>query len=95
LPLLQQFYEVTGIAENPSKSGQPDRRHITISLSEDIDDKDRLILQAFLGSDLKREYLGLQRIRSNDSTPTLFLERAPTFGDTADYIDLSSCDIPF
>jgi hypothetical protein len=87
LPLLQKFYEVIGVAENPSKSGEPGHRHITISLGADVDQKERLILQAFLGSDVKREFLGLQRIRIKDPAPTLFLERKP--------VDLDLNNIPF
>jgi hypothetical protein len=78
-PLLQEFYAVTGVAENPSKSGDPDRRHITISLVEEISPIERLLLQAFLGSDVKREFLGLQRVKSGDPAPTLFLERTPVY----------------
>lgn len=88
-PLLQQFYKVTGTAENPSKSGDPDRKHVTISLADDISDLERLILQAFLGSDVKREFLGLQRIKSADPAPTLFLEKAPV------PVDAWNDDIPF
>lgn len=97
LPLLQEFYEVSGIAENPSKSGQPDRRHITISLAEAIDPVERLLLQAFLGSDVKREFLGLQRVRDEDPAPTLFLERLPLdkkFESSA-LVDADPTYIPF
>lgn len=102
---LQEFYEVTGIAENPSKSGHP-RKHITVSLAEDIDDRERLLLQTFLGSDLTREFLGLQRIKIQDPAPTLFLEKLPEdykdayrLGcnpfDTANLQDLHPFDLPF
>lgn len=74
---LEEFYVVTGTSENPSKSGYPGRRHITVSLGEDIDDRERLLLQAYLGSDLTREFLGLQRIKIQDPAPTLFLEKLP------------------
>lgn len=88
---LQEFYEVTGTAESPSKSGTEGRCHITISLAEDIEDKERLLLQAFLGSDLTREFLGLQRIKAQDPAPTLFLEKLPD-----DYKDEKlPNDIPF
>lgn len=72
---LEEFYEVKNAKETPSKSGQPGRCHITVTLLEDIDSRERLLLQAFLGSDLKREFLGLQRVKTNDPAPTLFLEK--------------------
>ncbi len=58
----------------PSKSGG-ERKHITVTLAEPVTPTERLVLQAFLGSDLKREFLGLQRIKAGDKNPTLFLER--------------------
>ena len=64
----------------PSKSGG-DRKHITITLGGPIDPIERLILQAFLGSDLKREFLGLQRIKNEDPHPTLFLEKKERASD--------------
>jgi hypothetical protein len=57
-----------------SKSGG-ERRHITITLDRPVEPMERLILQAFLGSDLTREFLGLQRIKAGDKNPTLFLEK--------------------
>jgi len=72
---LESFYSVKSVTEAPSKSGTEGKVHITITLSEEIDDRERLLLQAFLGSDLKREFLGLQRVKANDPHPTLFLEK--------------------
>lgn len=95
-PVLEEFYEVTGSSENPSKSGDEFRCHITISLAEDIDDRERLLLQAFLGSDLKREFLGLQRVKIQDPVPTLFLEKKPEkLGIEPPYVTDFTDDIPF
>jgi hypothetical protein len=75
LKAIYEWYEVEGEPIiTPSRSGG-ERKHIIITLSEPIGVKDRLILQAFLGSDLRREFLGLQRIRQKDPNPTLFLEK--------------------
>jgi hypothetical protein len=73
---LIHFYSVEELIELPSKSGLPNR-HITVTLREPVDNKERLILQLFLGSDPIREFLGLQRIKVDDPVPTLFLERKP------------------
>jgi hypothetical protein len=72
---LAGFYTVLSIEYHPSKSGLPNKQHITITLAQPVEPMERLILQAFLGSDLTREFLGLQRIKANDAVPTLFLER--------------------
>ena len=70
-----QWYCPTGDPViTPSKSGG-ERRHVTITVKDHLKPKERLILQAFLGSDLKREFLGLQRIKAGDKNPTLFLEK--------------------
>lgn len=70
-----RFYSDAGIyAVKPSKSGG-EKKHITVTMSEPVDPTERLVLQAFLGSDLRREFLGLQRIKANDPHPTLFLEK--------------------
>jgi hypothetical protein len=75
LPSFYRWYACVGSEViRPSKSGG-ERKHITITLADDIDPKERLILQAYLGSDLKREFLGLQRIKQGDPHPTLFLEK--------------------
>ena len=71
---LNWYFQESDPVITPSKSGG-ERRHITVTLADPIDPKERLILQAFLGSDLKREFLGLQRIKEGDKNPTLFLEK--------------------
>lgn len=72
---LLRFYDSAAITSiSPSKSGG-EKKHITITLSEPVSPTERLVLQAFLGSDLRREFLGLQRIKAGDKNPTLFLEK--------------------
>jgi len=73
-PQFCHWYEVTEKVETPSKSGLP-KKHIYITLKEKVTDNERLVLQAFLGSDLVREFLGMMRINANDSHVTLFLEK--------------------
>ena len=58
-----------------SRSGNPDKRHITLTLSRKVSNKDRIALQAFLGSDLKREVLSFVQAENGDPHPTLFLEK--------------------
>lgn len=84
-----KFYHVVDCLKSPSKSGAEGREHITLTLEEEVGPKERLILQAFLGSDLTREFLGLQRIKTGDGVPTLFLEKHT---EPVKEID---CDIPF
>lgn len=61
--------------ENPSKSGQKARRHITVTLSHPVTELERICLQACLGSDRVRELLGYVQYKNNDPHPTLFLEK--------------------
>lgn len=71
---LQNFYAIVGepkITNSPSGEGH---HHIVVTLEKPVEPTERIILQAFLGSDLTREFLGLQRIILNDPRPTLFLE---------------------
>jgi hypothetical protein len=86
---FSRFYDVELVEVAPSKSNLPHKKHITITVSQEIEPRERLILQAFLGSDLTREFLGLQRIKANDPIPTLFLEKKPTL------VEAPIDDIPF
>lgn len=72
---FSEFYHVVEYHEAPSKSGTTGKKHITLTLEHAVEPTERLVLQAFLGSDLTREFLGLQRIKVSDPTPTLFLEK--------------------
>lgn len=78
LELLQRYYHTESIIETPSKSGGH-CRHITITLRENLrSDTERIVLQACLGSDLKREFLSFARVLHRDAHPTLFIEDSPT-----------------
>jgi hypothetical protein len=46
-------------------------KHVTIRLGEDITPERRIVLQALLGSDLKREALSLKRVDMGEPHPTL------------------------
>ena len=48
--------------------------HIYVDMKEAITPTERIFLQLYLGSDSKREFLSLQRIRNDDPHPTLFFE---------------------
>ena len=77
--LLQKF-NVTKIEMVPSNSGKG-HWHATLTLDKIEFTGDRiairLLLQACLGSDLKRELLSFFRHETGDEHPTLFLEPTP------------------
>jgi hypothetical protein len=57
-----------------SRSGAP-KRHVTVNLSHSVrDEVERVMFQAFLGSDRVRELLGYVQAINGDPHPTLFLE---------------------
>lgn len=53
------------------QSTTPGHRHIVVELPFEIDNYQRIALQAVLGSDLIRELLSIFRIWNNDPFPTL------------------------
>jgi len=59
----------------PSKSGNPNKFHITIPLQSDVTPWQRIALQACLGSDPIREILSAARLLKGDPYPTLFIEK--------------------
>lgn len=63
-----------GCKTAPSKSGLP-RRHVTISLPFTVTDVERILLQACLGSDGRRELYGFRRWLAGDPQPTVFIEK--------------------
>jgi hypothetical protein len=58
----------------PSRSGNG-HLHIYVTLDRDIATSERVLYQAFLGSDPTRELLSFVRIMNQDEHPTLFIER--------------------
>lgn len=71
--MVSEFFDITSIHEAKSKSGG-EHRHITLTLSNNISDVERILLQAILGSDPKRELLSYIRILRNIPQPTAFFE---------------------
>lgn len=67
--------EVVKEERTPSKSGDPDKMHITLTLAVDFDTPGRIAFQAFLGSDPTRELLSYIRFTHDDEHPTLFYEK--------------------
>lgn len=81
---IEKHYGIVGYpAVAPSKSGAP-RRHITVTLRNNITHTERILLQAVLGSDRKREMLAWLEELHGDATPVLFLEKPaqPLLGTT-------------
>ncbi len=78
----ERFIELLSTFEDNFEVEQPiiykqSRRgnlHIIIRLKEEITPTERILLQAALGSDGKREILSFKRIKTGDPTPTLFFE---------------------
>ena len=59
----------------PSPSRAPGHYHVTVHLHRDVSNRERILLQAVLGSDPMRELLSLQRCDAGNVHPTLFFER--------------------
>lgn len=70
--ILEQYVKFEKVVENTSKT--PGHRHITVTLGLTITPIQRILLQAVLGSDLKRELLGFLMTLNGETKPTLFLE---------------------
>lgn len=75
LVIVQEFYAVTVVRDTPSPSGKPGHHHVVLKMHEDITETERVLLQAALGSDRKRELLAWVRIKIEDKHPTLFFEK--------------------
>lgn len=66
---------VQEVVSNVSASGG-DHRHVTITLSRPVKGAvERILLQAVLGSDLRRELLSFAFLEKGRECPTLFFER--------------------
>ena len=65
---------ILSVRESPSKSNHPEKRHLTVKVARQLSAVERILLQAVLGSDLKREALSFVRTLRDDPHPTLFLE---------------------
>ena len=67
----------TQVEWKPSPSGKLDHSHVVVTLPRDVTAMERIAMQAFLGSDLKREALSWVRLVNDDPNPTLFFEKLP------------------
>ena len=63
------------VRRTPSPSGKPGHEHIVVDTSLMLCDTDRIMLQAILGSDRKRELFAWYRLEVDDKNPTLFFEK--------------------
>lgn len=74
IELFNRVEPIKGWTESPSASGGQ-HRHIVVTLERSfIDHTDRIMFQAFLGSDLKREILSYERVKGGNPQPTVFFE---------------------
>ena len=73
MDILKKYVGATGDTITPSRHGFPGR-HIVVTLDHDIDETERILLQACLGSDRVRELLSYVQMKNGDAHPTLFLE---------------------
>jgi hypothetical protein len=101
LDVLETHWGIAKFEEHPSKSGLP-KRHVTITLDKELSATERVLLQACMGSDRKRELLSYLQVLNGDAHPILFIEKrqlalppAPSIvkHDLNDY--LKDEDIPF
>ena len=82
-PLLKQFLPNAVITRSTtSPSGEPGHHHVVVNLGEPVKSaSERVLLQAALGSDRKRELLAWRRVETNDPIPTLFFEKPNITGE--------------
>lgn len=83
LPILKQMYAVETVFIKPSKSGG-EKKHVTVVLGDsdglfqpELTPEQRILLQAVLGSDRKRELLSYKRLLTGarpDEYVTVFFE---------------------
>jgi hypothetical protein len=72
----------------PSPSGTLHHHHIVVTCSRDLTDIERIAMQAFLGSDRKREALSWVRLVNGDPQPTLFYQKKPELLEAAKPVGL-------
>lgn len=59
----------------PSPSGRDGRYHVTVTLGQPVRDaRERILLQALLGSDIEHELLSLRDLEAGSTIPTVFFE---------------------
>jgi hypothetical protein len=76
MTVLQSFnFNAKITRQMPSPSGEPHHYHIVVALNRDLEPLERLVFQAILGSDPKREILGMEHLRHGEARPTRFFEK--------------------
>jgi hypothetical protein len=73
--IIDELFGIDEAVQTPSRN-KKQGKHIVVTLAQPITPLERVLLQAILGSDRKREALSLWRIRNNDPNPTLFFEKS-------------------
>lgn len=76
-PLISEEFPGSFIM-HPSPSGEPHKQHIIVTLTKDVDTLTRLALQAILGSDPKREALGILRMLRGTGDESVLYRRPET-----------------
>jgi len=71
---FDEKYYISNLEDHPSKSGDPNKRHITITTERTWTELERLLMQACLGSDRKREFWGFCNIQAGEVS-TIFFEK--------------------
>lgn len=74
LEKLKHFMAVGDVEELKSRGGN---RHILVKLTKRLAVRDRILLQACLGSDPVRELLSYRRVLADDPNPVLLLRPKP------------------
>jgi hypothetical protein len=80
LGMVASFFPLEVTSDLPSKSGG-DHRHITLTLGHSISNVERVLLQAILGSDPKRELLSYVRLLRGIEPATMFFEKPDEASD--------------
>lgn len=74
IEMLGRTEPVVGWVDTPSASGGQ-HRHVVVTLSRSVSEFERIAFQAMLGSDLKREILSYERLKTGSCPhPTMFFE---------------------
>lgn len=73
LSVLGQYWGVEKHEQYPSISGKPGHLHVIVKLKAKVTPLERIALQACLGSDRKRELLGIVMLHNHDPFPTFLI----------------------
>lgn len=71
-PILTRSFKLAKWVMTPSKGAS--RYHVVMTLDRAFNDTERILLQACLGSDRKRELLSFVRVTKGDPHPSLLIE---------------------